>query len=412
MNSCQTFDIPLTTFTYGGEVLGRLPDGRAVFVPYALPGETVRVRLLEEKRRYARSELLKIINPSPDRIIPRCPHFTTCGGCHYQHMPYDAQLSAKASILSDQLRRIGRLSDIPIQPPVPSPQPWNHRNHVQFHFTSEGQLGFHKARSGEVFAIHECHLPEALINAVWPQLDFEPISEIKRIGLRLGTGEDILLILESSDPRAPALSVEAPISAVHLSPTGSLVMAGSDHIIIEVNERPFRVSAGTFFQVNTPMAAVMVDHILTHLPLKPDMTALELYSGAGLFSAFLAPHVQRLVCIESSPEACYDFVVNLDEFDNVELYEATAEEVLPRLNLHPDIILIDPPRTGLQTRVLEGILKLEPNHIVYVSCDPATLARDSRRMVKAGYRLAQITPFDLFPHTYHIESISYWEMER
>lgn len=412
MNSRQTFDIPLTTFTYGGEVLGRLPDGRAVFVPYALPGETVRVRLVEEKRRYARAKLLEVLIASPHRITPRCPHFTTCGGCHYQHMPYDAQLSAKVSILSDQLMRIGRLSDIPIQPVVPSPHPWNYRNHVQFHLTSEGQLGFHKARSGEVFAIRECHLPEATINAVWPQLDFEPIAEIERIGLRLGKEDDVLLILESSDLRAPALSVEVPISAVHLSPAGALVMAGSDHIIIEVMERPFRVSAGTFFQVNTPMADVMVDHILTHLPLTPTMTALELYCGAGLFSAFLAPRVQRLVCIDPSPEACNDFVLNLDEFDNVELYEATAEDVLSHLNLHPEVILVDPPRTGVQFQTLEAIMRLGAHLIVYVSCDPSTLARDARRIIEGGYGLVQITPFDLFPQTYHIESISIWEMGR
>jgi 23S rRNA (uracil1939-C5)-methyltransferase len=160
------------------------------------------------------------------------------------------------------------------------------------------------------------------------------------------------------------------------------------------------------------MAAGLVAHLLEKLPnyqpLKSDATLLDVYCGVGLFSAFLAPLVSRLVGIESSPAAASDFVANLDEFDHVELYEATAEEVLPNLDIAPDIVLLDPPRSGISRRAMDGLLELASPLLVYISCDPATLARDARRLTARGYRLEQITPFDLFPQTYHIESISFW----
>lgn len=390
--------------------MGRLPDGRAVFVPFALPGETVRLRLTEEKRGHARAELLEIITPSPSRIQPPCPHFTVCGGCHYQHLPYPAQLEAKTAIFKEQLERMGHLQDPPVQPIVSSPAAYFYRNHVQYHLTPEGKLGYYKANSNQVIAIQECHLPELALNQLVPQLDIEAIPGLERVGLRLGADEDIQLILESRDPAPPeALIEELPISAVYLSPAGSLVMAGSEQLLMEVLDRRFQVSAGSFFQVNTAMAARMVDHLLAYLPLSPTTTILDVYCGVGLFSAFLAPRVGRLIAIEASSAACSDFEVNLDEFDNVELYEAPAEAVLPHLDSKPDIILVDPPRSGLEPAALDGILALHPPLLAYVSCDPATLARDARRLSQGGYRLKHATPFDLFPQTYHIESISLWE---
>jgi 23S rRNA (uracil1939-C5)-methyltransferase len=308
------------------------------------------------------------------------------------------------------LERIARLSDPPVRPAVPSPQEYNYRNHVQFILTTEGRLAYHKLRSEEVFAVQECHLPEEPINMIWPQLDFEPRIESERVGLRLGAGEDLMVVLESSEIQAPELSLEdLPLSIVHLSPAGTLVLAGSEYVVMEVLGRPFRVSAGSFFQVNTPMAGAMVAHVLENVQLRPDMTVMDVYSGVGLFSAFLASRVGRLVAVESSPQANEDFAVNLDEFDNVELYEGPAEEVLPRLDLKPDLILVDPPRAGLERASREAILAMSPPVLVYVSCDPSTLARDGRWLSEAGYHLRQATPFDLFPQTYHIESVSFWE---
>jgi len=402
----------ITALIYGGEGLGRLPDGRAVFVPHTLPGERVRIRLVEEKRRHARAELLEVLEPAPQRITPRCAHFGVCGGCSYQHIPYTGQLAAKQAILREQLERIGEMTEPPIQPIVPSLAEFNYRNHVQLHLTVEGKLGYYNPRGDQVIPIRECHLPQPPLDEIWKQLDFEALPEIERVGLRLGVGEDMQLILESADPQAPELSVEElPISVAHLSPAGRLVLAGSPAVTFEVLGRSFRVSAGSFFQVNTAMAEAMVRHVLDDLQDIPSLdqaTVLDAYCGVGLFSVFLAGRAARLIGIEASPGACEDFVANLDEFDNVELYEAPVEAVLPVLETRPQLALVDPPRAGLERGALDALLALGAPRLCYVSCDPATLARDARRLMVGGYRMEKITPFDMFPQTYHIESISFW----
>jgi 23S rRNA (uracil1939-C5)-methyltransferase len=407
--------VKLEKLTYGGDALGRVPDplagagGRAVFVPFGLPGETVRVRIVEEKRGHARAELVEVLEPSPLRIPPKCRHFGVCGGCHYQHLSYQAQLQGKTDILRDQLTRIGKIQDPPVEPMVASTREWNYRNYIQFHLTSTGKLGYIEANGRDVLPISECHLPEALLNELWPSLEFDPGLGLERIGLRLGMDGETMLVLESDDPEPPELELEAALSVVHLTGNDMVVMAGDDTMSLSVKERTFRVSAASFFQVNTSMAGQMVQHLLDHLPVSPKTILLDVYCGVGLFSAFFAGHVGRLIGVEASPSACEDFAANLDEFENVELYQAPAEIVLPSLNSSPDIVIVDPPRAGLDKRALEALLALEPASIAYVSCDPSTLGRDAARLIAGGYRLVQVTPFDLFPQTYSIESISILE---
>jgi 23S rRNA (uracil1939-C5)-methyltransferase len=400
----EQLTVKLDKLAYGGDALGRLSDGRAVFVPFALPGETVSIRVIDEKANHVRADLAEVLVPSLERITPQCVHFGVCGGCHYQHMPYPAQLTAKTGILRDQLLRIGKLDNPPVTQAVPSTLQWNYRNHVQFHLTRDGKLGYIDTYSRGVLPITECHLPEPALDALWPRLEFEPGLGLERVSLRVGVDEQALLVLESSD--TPELELEAGISVVHFSGDESVVMAGDDYISMQVNDRLFHVSAASFFQVNTGMAGKMVSHLLDKLPLTPATTLFDVYCGVGLFSAFFAPRVGRLIGIESSPSACADFEINLDEFNNVELYEAPAGDVLPMLEIKPDVVIVDPPRAGLEKRVLDALLVLAPQRIAYISCDPSTLARDAARLITGGFRLVQVTPFDLFPHTYHIESIS------
>ena len=409
VNIQNFFDLLLGKHTYGGDAMGRLEDGRAVFVPFGLPGERVRVRLTEEKKNFTRGEIIEILEPSPERIKARCKHFGACGGCHYQNLSYEKQLEIKTEILIDQFKRIGKMEDPPVQKMIPCPAPWNYRNHVQFSLNEAGKLGFRASNSNSIVPITECHLPEASINALWPQLEFEPDTNIERVSLRGGKDEDLMLVLESDSPEPPELEIENGISVTHIYQENSVILAGTDHIFIQVLDRAFKVSAGSFFQVNTMMAGKMVEHLLACLPISFSTTVLDVYCGVGLFSAFLAPKCKSVIGIESSPSACEDFSFNLDEFDHVELYEGAAEEVIPYLEAKPDLVLVDPPRAGLDKTVVDGILKLNPQTIAYVSCDPATLARDARRLINGGYTLKQVTPFDLFPQTYHIESISLFE---
>ncbi len=415
------FEITLEKLTYGGEAMGRLPDGRAVFVPFGLPNEIVKIKLTQEKQNFARGEIIEIIKSSPERIQPKCIHFTQCGGCHYQHLTYENQLKAKTEILKDQLQRIGKIENPPVQAMMPSPNQWNYRNHIQFHLTDEGKLGyiFSPLLSGEglgeaprmeVRSIEECHLPESSIDSFWKELQFESNTNVDRVSLRNGDENDLMLILESESPETPELEVEAEVSVIHVYENHPVVIAVQEHTFIKILDKDFKVSAQSFFQVNTQMAEKMVEYLQTQLPITQlPITLLDIYCGVGLFSKFFANKYHKVIGIESSPSACEDFVFNLDEFDNVDLYEGLAEEILPKLEgqiTNLTHVIVDPPRAGIEKHALDAIVNIKPQIIAYVSCDPSTLARDAARLIKAGYQLKSVTPFDLFPQTYHIESIS------
>ncbi len=388
--------------------MGRLPDGRAVFVPFGLAGERVRVELVEEKKGYARARLVEVIQPAAERIQPRCVHFGKCGGCHYQNLDYPQQLRIKTDILHEQIERIAGIPNPPVEAMQPSPQVWHYRNTVQFHLDAQGKPGFEQSGGQGVLAIEECHLPEAALDDLWRRLEFEAGSPVERVGLRVGAQEEVLLTLESPSPQLPEFEVDLPISAVHLSPAGTIVLAGEDWLAIEVGGRLFRVSAGCFFQVNTRQAQALVRHVSQLLALDAHTTLLDVYCGVGLFSAFLAEKAARCIGIEVSPAACDDYAVNLGEMDNVELYIGAAEDVLPGLRLSGRVAaLVDPPRAGLERHALDALVAIQPQALAYVSCDPSTLARDLKRLCAVGYRLERVTPFDMFPHTYHIESVAY-----
>ncbi len=430
-DTSTTYEITLEKLTYGGEAMGRLPDpltgasGRAVFIPFGLLGETVRVQLTQQKQNFARGELIEILKASPDRIEARCKHFGSplslgegagmrvCGGCHYQNLSYENQLKTKAEIMRDQLQRIGKIENPPVQPMVASPLEWNYRNHMQFHLTEDGNPGFINAKGNSVFPIEECHLPEANINSFWHELQFESRMNLERVSLRSGQDDELMLVLESDTEETPELEIEADISVVHVYEDHSVVIAGQDYFIINIFGKDFHVSADSFFQVNTKMAEKMVAHLIPRLPVSQSITLLDVYCGAGLFSKFFAPHYSKVIGIEISPSACEDFGFNLDEFDNVELYEGIAERILPALAeqlTQPTHMIVDPPRAGIEKHALDAILKIKPQIIAYVSCDPSTLARDAAKLINGGYRLQEVTPFDLFPQTYHIESISIFEL--
>jgi 23S rRNA (uracil1939-C5)-methyltransferase len=403
----EIFTIQCEKMVYGGECLGRLPDGRAVFVPFTLPNEVVEVALVEDKPRYARAWPIRLIQKSPDRIEPRCIHFGECGGGQYHHIDYAKQIGVKSAILKDQFQRIAKINAPLINPLVPSPDHWNYRNYIQFHIGRNAEIGYIHADGKHLLPIKECYLPQPPINALWPQISLDPAIDVTRLGIRIDTYKNMMLILEGDEPAAPPFSIDIPISAVYTPPDANLtVLAGDDHLAFNIKGRDFQVSARSFFQVNTVMAEKMIDFLLENLDLQPNSNAIELFSGVGLFSAFIAPQVAALTAIEISGSACHDFAVNLDEFDNVSVYEAPVEDVVPSLTQEFDILVMDPPRAGLAPRVHDAIAQIKPKQIAYISCDPATLARDINKILKKGYKLISVTPFDLFPQTAHIETMS------
>lgn len=404
----QTLDITLTGMAYGGDAFGRDANGRMIFVPFAIPGERIQAEIVETHKRWARARLVKVLKASPERVAPRCRHFTDCGGCHYQHMPYQIQLKSKAEIVRSQLERLGGFEDPPVETIIASQSPWNTRNHLKFSLTPDGRLGFNAPGSNRVVPIDECHLPEPNLASLWPRLDLETIQGLKRITLRTGIEGERMLILHGDDDPDVNVTTDLPASVVWLSPRGMTVLAGEGFLTIDVLDRAFKVSANSFFQVHTALAGEVVQHVLEALRFQPGETILDLYAGVGLFSAFLAQKGVRVVAVEESPVACADFENNLAEFDHVELYEAPVEVALPAIHTHPSAVIVDPPRVGLSLEAIKQLIKLSSPLLVYVSCDPATLARDGQRLDKAGYQLERCTPIDMFPQTYHIETLSIW----
>ena len=411
----ETQLVKFEKMVYGGDCLGRLPDGRAVFVPFALPGEVAEIEIIESKERFARGRVVNLLEASSERITAPCPYYTICGGCHYQHLDYAQQLSLKNELVKDQLLRIGKLQDLPKITITASPLPFGYRNQVQFHPTNlesgEGfpSLGFKQANSDEVLPIQKCLLVPDELNQLLTQIELEPYSDLSRIAMRIDSDGELMLVFtgESNDP--PDLSIELPVSSAYVGPDGqSLNLAGNDALVYTILGKEFLVSPESFFQVNLPVAEEMLRHVLSLIENQHDLNILELYSGVGLFTRFLAPYASQLTAIESSPSACFDFVTNLDEFDNVSLYEGAVEEILPGLIKQletVDLVVLDPPRAGLNTWARQALIDLDPEQIIYISCDPSTLARDLKHFSGAGYSLQNLHAFDMFPQTAHVETV-------
>lgn len=401
---------------YGGECLGRLADGRAVFVPFVLPGELAEVEITESKPRFAHGRAVKLLEKSPDRISPPCPYFSLCGGCHYQHLGYTQQLELKKDLVKDQLERLGKLTNLPEIPITASPTAFAYRNQVQFHpawrenAEVPASLGFKRASSDEVLPIGKCLLIPDEMNELLPQIELEAGSAITRIAMRSDSEGEIMLVFEGESDEPPELSLDLPVSATYLSPSGrSLNLSGNDALVYRVLGKEFLVSPESFFQVNLPVAEEMVRHILALVEGKQNLSILELYSGVGLFTHFIAPHASQLTAIESSPSACFDFAGNLDEFENISLYEGAVEVILPEIvaQIKPiDLVVLDPPRAGLNAKARQALIDLAPKEIIYLSCDPSTLARDLKHFGEAGYNLQSAHAFDMFPQTAHVETIA------
>lgn len=411
--------------TQGGEALGRDANGRVVFVPYAIAGEEVVVEIVEAKKNFARARLVEIITPSPARVTPRCPHFAQrpspsqgegkgegrgCGGCQWQHIAYDAQLKFKTEIVREQFARIGKMPDAPVRDAIGMTEPWRYRNNVQFQIDDDGRLCFRAMESHDLVRIGECHIIHPLIDGMFHSLEFEG-ADFSGVTLRAGikTGQK-LLILEGRDDEPPEISVDEPVSIVYQTSGGeTLSLVGKDALHEELRGRLFRISPQSFFQVNTLMADKLLELVEQFLVPRAEDVLLDAFGGVGTFGLSLASRVARVIEIEESKEAVSDAKANAIDLSNVEFYRGTVEEILPKLKTKIDLVVADPPRAGIAPVALDALIAKAPRAMVYVSCDPATLARDARRLVDGGYRLREVQPVDLFPQTYHIESVSWFE---
>ena len=400
------YTIEITSLVYEGYGLGRLPDGKAVFVPFVLPGEKVRIKIREEKKRFAYGELIEILEASADRISPTCKHFGDCGGCHYQHIPYALQLQYKRSIFCEQLQRMGGIQAPVVDEVVSSNQEWNYRNSLQFHLAQEGELAFIDSKQSNALKVEECFLPMGEIANVWPLMNFEKENKISRIEIRQNENNEVLVKLEGELADIPEIEITSSISMVHSNADEQIVISGDDHLMMPLAGKDFQVSAGSFFQTNFSGAKALLDSVL-EMAEGLQGTLLDLYCGVGLFSAFLSEKFDYVIGVEASASACQDFAENLDQYDHIDLYEGKVEKVLPGLDVKPDCVIVDPPRKGIDRFALDALVEKKPPVIIYVSCNPSTLARDVKRLMRSGYSLGRSILVDMFPQTYHIESVNY-----
>jgi len=393
----------------GGQAMGRHQE-QVIFVAGALPGERVRVRIEQGHKRWAQATLLDVLHPSSRRVEPPCPYFGRCGGCHFQHVDYVAQLEYKRQIVIEQLRRIGHIDEPPVEPTWGMQEPWFYRNHVQFSVTEDGQLGFQSAQSHQVVPIEQCLLLHPLLDELHAALSLA-WPELTRLSLRAGiyTGEQ-MCILESRDDLAPELEVDIPLSCLLRRRDGTdVVLIGRDAYREKLHGRTFRISSSSFFQVNTLQAERLIEVVTQYLQPAPQDTLLDVYCGVGTLSLSMAGLVGRIIGIEAHPTAIYDARCNVQAGEAATFFEGDAAQLVSGLAERIDKVVVDPPRKGCTAEVLAGIAQLASERIVYVSCDPTTLARDAARLVEAGWVLVQAQPIDMFPQTFHIETVTLWQ---
>lgn len=411
-------DLTLTphAMAHGGEALARAPDGRAVFVTGGLPGETAPVRLTDEQERYARGTLADLpAAPSPDRVTAPCPHFGSwpargldrgawCGGCQWQHVRYAAQLRFKAEVLEDALRRIGGLDAPPVHAAEGMEEPWHYRNRIRLRVSPAG-LAFVAADGHSLAPVSECRLAHPLVWSLVAALEgsLPPGEVVLRAGLRTG---DQMVVLQGMSAGLEDIEISLDASVVLVDGDGApSVAAGRPFLVEELAGESFLVPATSFFQGNTVMAERLV--ALLRAAIADGLgTLVDVHSGVGTFAVLLAAKAREVYAIESDPVAVAAAVENAAGLDHLTLVEADAAEGLAHLGLRPDAVVVDPPRTGLDRDTLRLLAEQARDTIVYVSCEPSTLARDARHLVAAGWRLTDCWPVDMFPQTYHVESVN------
>jgi len=406
----NTIKLNLTTMANGGSAIGHDNEERPIFVPFGIPGERVTVEIEEQKAHYARANLCEVLEPAPTRVEPNCPHFGECGGCHFQHMAYEAQTAVLPQIITDQLKRIGGIENIVVRDPIPHNPIWGYRAEVQLSPVSGGGLGFWSPTQRKVIPIDTCPIiREELLN-LWQDVDLE-LPGLRKLTLRIGDDDALLAAMEIDDMEPPELEADFPVSMALVLPNRiSASLVGDSYSVQAINGRDFRVSPGCYFALNSGMRTAVIKSLLSLANLQGTETVLDAYSGVGTLTAFLAEQAKEIVAIEINEDAINDATVNLDHTDNVSLYQGWLEDVLPTLDIQPDVIVVDPPTKGLSTTAVDHIIALATPKLLYVSADIATLARDGKRLGKVGYKLTEIQPIDTHPQTFRFHTVSLWEL--
>lgn len=418
IDSTHTADVD--GFTHGGEGVARV-DGKAVFVAGALPGERVELRITEDQDRWARAEVVTVVTASPDRVEPPCPVADTCGGCDLQHASPAAQVRLKTRVVREQLERLGRFEDPPVAPGRAVGPALGYRAHARLHAAPDGRLGFHAAGTNDVVPIESCPVLTPAANEL-----------LQRVGTSTGATEVELRvdgIAPDGDPADGVVVLTPGPGALDVpdgdhdlllrqpddvdgAATGTVAMRGDGVLDVEVAGCTYALPTSGFFQVSTHAAEALVAEVLAAAGDVDGRLVWDLYAGVGLLALPLARAGAEVLAIEGNPAAVTAARVNAEEnglaltVEEGDVHEALRDRAREGVLDLPDVVVLDPPRTGVGREPLEDLASLAPPRIVLVACDPASLARDARALRDAGYRLTNVQPLDLFPMTHHVEAVA------
>ncbi len=445
VNQEQEIEAVIEGYGHEGEGVGHFQNF-TVFIPGALKGETIKAKITEVKRNYARAKVVQVLNTVPERITPNCPIFSICGGCQLQHLDYRAQLELKRQRVIDALKRIGGLGDIPVHATLGMKDPWRYRNKVQYPvgiYKDKLVLGFYQQGTHRLVPVSDCLIQPLITNKI--ALKIRELANEYRLPIyneKSGkgllrhvliktaylTGEVMVVLVTNGDyfPVGPRIARDLAAafsqikSVVHnINRTrGNVILGdinrvlwGSDGIVEKVGGLQFKFSASSFFQVNPVQTQTLYGKAVDYAELSRRELVLDAYAGVGSLTLFLANKAKMVYGIEVVPQAVANAKENavLNGIENVRFITGTVEKELPKLvagRLFFDVAVLDPPRSGCEERVLRSLAENMIKRIVYVSCNPGTMARDLKLLTELGYETKEVQPVDMFPHTYHVECVA------
>ncbi|MEX2104344.1 MAG: 23S rRNA (uracil(1939)-C(5))-methyltransferase RlmD [Bacilli bacterium] len=442
----QQVELDIHGLGHDGEGVGRV-EGFTIFIPGALPGERVKAKVLNVKKQFGFGKLLEVLHTSEDRVEAPCPIYSQCGGCQLQHLSYEAQLRQKRQTVIDSLERIGKIEGVTVHPTLGMDNPWQYRNKGQVPFGEiEGGLvaGFYAKGSHRIIDMESCAIQHGTndlvvqqVKKIAGQLGIKGYDEetqrglLRHVVVRVGfkTNDVMVVLVVNADNipekqaktliehiRKEVPNVKSIVMNVNKEKTNvifgrkTVVLWGDEVIHDYIGDIKFAISARSFYQVNPVQTEVLYGKALEYADLSGSETVIDAYCGIGTISLFLAQRAKRVYGVEIVPEAIADAKKNarLNHIENVDFAVGEAEKVIPWWNstgVKADVIVVDPPRKGCDQALLDTIIEMKPKRVVYVSCNPSTLARDLRILEDGGYKTVEVQPVDMFPHTVHVECV-------
>ncbi|WP_052025623.1 23S rRNA (uracil(1939)-C(5))-methyltransferase RlmD [Anoxybacillus sp. KU2-6(11)] len=438
----EYYDVIFEDLTHDGAGVAKI-DGFPIFVPNGLPGEKAKVKVIKVKKGYGYGRLIELYEPSADRVEAPCTVYKQCGGCQLQHLSYEGQLKAKHKHVKEVLARIGKIEDVTVHPVLGMNDPWRYRNKAQVPVGErEGGLvaGFYKERSHDIIDMDACLIQQEMndivvqtVKQICEQYNIPAYNEqthkglLRHIMARYGaTTKEVMVVLITRTEEIPHKkkvveeivkripNVKSIVQNINPKRTNVImgeqtrVLWGSEYIYDYIGDIRFAISARSFYQVNPEQTKVLYEKALEYAELTGREMVIDAYCGIGTISLFLAKNAKKVYGVEIVPEAIEDAKRNaeLNGMTNVEFAIGEAEVVIPKWyeqGVKADCIVVDPPRKGCDESLLQTIIAMKPKRVVYVSCNPATLARDLRMLEDGGYKTLEVQPVDMFPHTVHVE---------